>query len=349
MIKSMSISKDNKILITGGAGFIGSNLSNYLLAKGWEVTIVDNLSRNGTWENLVWLKNNHRYSKLNVNIIDIRNFNEIKRIISKVNVIYHLAGQVAVTTSFLNPRHDFEVNALGTFNILEAARELGHKPIIIFASTNKVYGQMNGVNVKEGKFRYSYRNFPDGIHEEHHLDFHSPYGCSNGVADQYTRDYYRMYNIPTVVFRQSCIYGPRQMGIEDQGWVAHFAISTVLGKRINIYGDGKQVRDLLHVYDLIEAYQNAVKNIKKSAGQVYNIGGGVEHSFSLLEYLKYLEELSGKKIKTKFDEWRPGDQKVYITNIKKLKNELSWRPKISHKKGLKELFEWVKKNKELFK
>lgn len=337
-----------KALVTGGAGFIGSNLTDYLLTEGFEVTVFDNLSRKNVKANLSYLSSKWKTPKFKITIGDIRNYQEVKREVKKSDLIYHLAAQVAVTTSFLSPREDFEVNALGSFNILEAARESGHKPSVIYSSTNKCYGHLEGVKIKEGKLRYSFVNYRKGIPESFPLDFYSPYGCSKGAADQYFRDYFRMYGIPTVVFRQSCIYGPRQMGIEDQGWVAYFAIASQLGRPITIYGDGKQVRDLLCVTDLINAYQKALSGIKNSAGQVYNIGGGAENSLSLLEYLSMLEKFSGRKVGTKFKDWRPGDQKVYISDNGKMMKELGWKPLVSYKKGLKELFDWVSENKGIF-
>lgn len=337
-----------KALVTGGAGFIGSNLVTRLLKEGWEVTIFDNLSRKGSEKNLLWILHKYKTPKLNVLIKDVRNFNDLKETIKKTDVVYHLAAQVAVTTSFLNPREDFEINALGSFNVFEAARVSKHKPIVIFASTNKVYGSMSSIKVNEGQDRYNYLDMPEGISEDYPLDFHSPYACSNGVADQYALDYFRMYGVPTVVFRQSCIYGPRQMGTEDQGWVAYLAIAALLDEEIRIYGNGKQVRDLLHVDDLIEAYQLSIKKIKLSQGQAYNIGGSKDHSFSLLEYNKYLSEELNKKIKIKFKKWRPGDQKIYLSNTNKIRRHLHWEPRICHKFGLKDLISWVKSNQNLF-
>lgn len=336
-----------RTLVTGGAGFIGSNLCAHLLKNGWEVAVFDNLSRRGSEKNLVWLLQNHNAKNLKVEIKDIRDYEAVKDAVKSADVVFHLAAQVAVTTSFLNPREDFEINALGSFNVLEAARESGHKPIVIFASTNKVYGAMEKVKVKESPTRYTYVDYLNGIDEAYPLDFHSPYGCSNGVADQYTRDYYRMYKIPTVVFRQSCIYGPRQMGIEDQGWVAYFAIATVLCRPITIYGDGKQVRDILYVDDLIDAYMRAVSYIDKAKGQVYNVGGGNSNALSLLEYIGFLEKKK-KKINIKKAKWRMGDQKVFISNNAKLMKDLDWSPKTSCKKGVGQLMQWVVKNKSLF-
>ena len=335
-------------LVTGGAGFIGTNLTTALLEKGYKVIVFDSLIRKGSRKNLAWLLKNFRSPKLTLEKKDVRDFDSVKKAVSKVDVIFHLAAQVAVTSSVTNPRQDFEVNAQGTFNVLEAARVLPNKPIVIYASTNKVYGAMDSVKVSKGETRYSYMDFPCGIAENFPLDFHSPYGCSNGAADQYTRDYYRIFGVPSVVFRQSCIYGPRQMGMEDQGWATHFAICGELGRQITIYGDGKQVRDILYVDDLIDAYLLAVERIKKSAGEIYNIGGGVANSLSLLEYLKILEAKLGKKVKIRFSDLRPGDQKVFISDNSKVEKELGWKIKNPYEKGLDKLFDWVKENKELF-
>ncbi|MBI3486287.1 GDP-mannose 4,6-dehydratase [Candidatus Daviesbacteria bacterium] len=339
----------NKVLITGGAGFIGSNLALSLLKQNWQVVIFDNLSRKGSKQNLEWVKKiNPNRKNLKIQINDIRDVQTIDKAVKNAEVIFHLAAQVAVTTSFLNPREDFEINLGGTFNILEAARKSQHKPTIVFASTNKVYGNLENLKVKKVKNRYLFED-KKVISETYPLDFHSPYGCSNGAADQYVRDYFRMYQIPTVVFRQSCIYGPRQMGVEDQGWTAHFAIASILGKPITIFGEGKQVRDLLHVDDLIEAYLKSITLINKTRGEVFNIGGGEKHSFSLLEYIQFLEKLLNKKIKFKLAPVRPGDQKIYISDNTKLKKILDWQPKTCHKDGLKSLAIWVKDNRDIFR
>lgn len=337
-----------KALVTGGAGFIGTNLSVALLSKGWEVTVLDNLYRRGSEKNLAWLLENYRSSNLKVEKKDVRDFGSVKKAVSKVDCVFHLAAQVAVTSSVTNPRQDFEVNAQGTLNVLEAARLSADKPIVIYASTNKVYGAMDSLRLGKGETRYSYLDFPRGISENFPLDFHSPYGCSNGAADQYTRDYYRIFGVPSVVFRQSCIYGPRQMGMEDQGWVAHFAICAETGRQITIYGDGKQVRDILYVDDLVDAYLLAVEKIKKSKGEIYNIGGGLANSLSLLEYLKILEASLGKKVKIRFSDSRPGDQKVFVSDNAKVEKELGWKIKNPYEKGLGKLLDWVRQNKELF-
>ncbi|MFQ5953134.1 MAG: GDP-mannose 4,6-dehydratase, partial [Candidatus Omnitrophota bacterium] len=257
-------------------------------------------------------------------------------------------AQVAVTTSVADPRSDFNANALGTFNLLEAIREAGLDPTIVYASTNKVYGEMLDLNVDEKGGKYQYTDIPGGIPESRQLDFHSPYGCSKGCADQYIMDYSRIYGLKTVSMRQSCVYGPRQFGIEDQGWVAHFTICAVLGKPITIYGDGKQVRDVLHVQDLIELFHAACENIEKVKGMAFNVGGGPSNQMSLLELVDLLGKKTGKKIGLSFDDWRPGDQKIYVSDIKKVKEHLGWEPKIGRQEGIDMLFKWVQDNKELF-
>jgi len=337
------------ILITGGAGFIGSNIAERFLRKGATVYIFDNLSRRGTGWNLKWLQKNFD----NVRFIkgDIRKYNDILGAFKKhkFDIVFHFAAQVAVTTSVTNPREDFEINALGTFNLLEAVRNTKQDPIILYSSTNKVYGGMTDIKIVEKKGKYTYAKIPNGISEERLLDFHSPYGCSKGTADQYMIDYGRIYNMRTVVFRQSCIYGYRQFGIEDQGWVAWFTIAAMLDKPITIYGDGKQVRDVLFIEDLADAYEGAIKNIDKVKGQAFNIGGGPKNTMSLLELIKFLEKFFNKKIPLKFSDWRPGDQPVFVCDISKAKKVFGWAPKTSPEEGVKLLYEWVKENQGLFK
>ena len=336
-----------KILVTGGAGFIGSNLTDRLLKGNHDVIIFDNLSRKGTEKNVDWLENQHGK---NFNLIkdDIRNYSAVKHAIKGIDVIYHCAAQVAVTTSVASPREDFDINATGTFNILEAARESGINPTIIFTSTNKVYGGMEDLKTIEKNNRYEYKDYPHGISEERTLDFHSPYGCSKGAADQYVRDYTRIYGMRTVVFRMSCIYGQRQFGNEDQGWVAHFIISSILGKPLTIYGDGKQIRDILFVDDLINAFMLATKKIEITNGNIYNIGGGYKNTISLLELIEKIEDRLGKKIKYSFNKWRPGDQLVYVSNIKKAYKSFGWDSSINTDEGIDRLFTWISENKVLF-
>ncbi|MGQ9631407.1 MAG: NAD-dependent epimerase/dehydratase family protein [bacterium] len=310
-----------RVLVIGGAGFIGCNVAHAFLSKGYKVTIFDNFSRNGTLSNISWLQENHK-SGLTILQGDIRiDRDKLDSSVNNADIVFHLAAQVAVTTSVVNPREDFEINALGTFNICEAVRRSKSKPILIYSSTNKVYGGMEGTKIVERNGRYEYENLPNGVSEDQPLDFHSPYGCSKGAADQYVRDYARIYGLKTVVFRQSCIYGTRQFGVEDQGWVAHFTISAMFDRPITIYGDGKQVRDVLFIDDLVKAYELAIENIDKTSGKVYNIGGGPNNQMSLLELISYLEEFFGKKIKYSFSDWRPGDQLVFICDISKAKKD----------------------------
>ncbi|HNE04717.1 MAG TPA: GDP-mannose 4,6-dehydratase [Anaerolineales bacterium] len=341
--------KNKQYLVTGGAGFIGSNYVHRLLKRGEKVTIYDNFSRGGAPRNLEWLKAEFGEKAFEVVVGDVRDAARIAEAAKTSDVIVHLAGQVAVTTSVTHPRDDFEANALGTFNVVEAARASGRQPIVIYASTNKVYGGMEEVELFEEPTRWRYKDLIRGCPETQPLDFHSPYGCSKGTGDQYVRDYARIYDLPTVVFRQSCIYGPRQFGIEDQGWVAWFIIAAVMGRNITIYGDGKQVRDILHVHDLIQAYDLAVEKIDVARGQVYNLGGGPSNVMSIWsEFGPRLEALLGKKIEVGRGDWRPGDQRVFYADVSKAKNELGWEPKISVEQGVNMLFEWVQANKNLF-
>ncbi len=337
-----------KLLVTGGCGFIGSNLMDRLLARGERAVAFDNLSRRGAVKNADWLRAKYG-ARFELIQADVRDARAIADAAHDADTIYHLAGQVAVTTSVTDPRTDFEINALGTFNVLEAARTSGRNPIFILASTNKVYGGMDDVAVVERATRYEFRDLPGGVSEAQPLDFHSPYGCSKGSADQYARDYNRIYGLRTVVFRQSAIYGTRQFGVEDQGWLAWFIIAAVLGKPITIYGDGKQVRDMLYVDDLLDAYDAAVARIDRVAGQVYNMGGGPRNSLSVwTEFSPMLEKLLGKPIPVARGDWRPGDQRVCVYDCSKAARELDWQPKISVKVGVERLFNWVKGNADLF-
>ena len=339
-----------KILITGGTGFVGCNLANHFLNKGFEVTVFDNLSRKGTEKNLEWLKSSH---KTNFKFIkgDIRNFYSLVESTKDVDIIFHTAAQVAVTSSIKNPREDFETNALGTFNILEAARKNNLNPIIIYTSTNKVYGNnVNKISLIEKDTRYDFADpkYKNGIPENFPTDAdeHTPYGSSKYTADIYIRDFSTIYDLKTVTFRMSCIYGTRQFGNEDQGWVSYFIISSFLNKPMVIYGDGKQVRDVLYIDDLVKAFEMAYQNIKKTKGKVYNIGGGVKNTMSLLELLTLLKTL-GLKPKYNFSNWRLADQKVYISDTEKSK-EFGWHPTVSPEDGVGKLLQWVKENKILF-
>lgn len=337
-----------KFFITGGAGFIGCNSADYFLKQGHEVVVFDNLSRKGGPANLEWLLSRHG-EKLTFVSGDIRTYEQLAEAIGGVDVVLHLASQVAVTTSVQNPREDFEINALGTFNVLEAVRHHAPEAAVLYASTNKVYGGMEGAKVELANGRYRYAEYTHGIPETYPLDFHSPYGCSKGSGDQYMLDYGRIYGLKTMVFRQSCIYGQRQFGVEDQGWVAHFVIATIKNRPITIYGDGKQVRDLLHVQDLIRAYELGISQIDERQGEVYNIGGGPQNTLSIwTEFGPLLAKLAGREPLVDKSGWRPGDQRVFVADIRKIRSQLEWQPTIFPHQGIEDLFNWVSENPELF-
>ncbi len=341
-----------RVFITGGAGFIGCNAAATFLAQGAQVTIFDNLSRPRTQFNLDWLgAQSNAPTQLQFVKGDIRDIDALRSAMhaAQPDLVLHLASQVAVTTSVNNPRMDFEINALGTFNVLESARAMSPSPAVFYSSTNKVYGGMEDVPVVLDGERYRYRDLVNGISEHQPLDFHSPYGCSKGAGDQYVRDYARIYGLRTVVFRQSAIYGERQFGVEDQGWLAHFVIATVTGKPISIYGDGKQVRDMLHVSDLVRAYQLAWQNIDRVKGEIFNVGGGMQNTLAIWsECGEILEELAGHPINVRHAEWRPGDQTVCVMDTSKAKQMLGWQPQIPVLTGIKRLWNWVSANDELF-
>ncbi|HSV85601.1 MAG TPA: GDP-mannose 4,6-dehydratase [Levilinea sp.] len=338
-----------QFLITGGAGFIGSNYVARLIERGEAVVVYDNLSRAGAQRNVDWLRETYGHKSFQLISKDIRSSDDLRQAAAGVDVIVHLAAQVAVTTSVMAPRLDFEINALGTFNVLEAARASGRKPVVLYASTNKVYGGMEEVGVVEAETRYCYASLPMGVSEAQPLDFHSPYGCSKGAGDQYVRDYCRIYDLPTVVLRQSCIYGPRQFGVEDQGWLAWFVIAAVTGKPVSIYGDGKQVRDVLYVGDLLDVYDTCLERINLASGGIYNIGGGPENTISVwAEFGAMLEGSLGRKLPIRKDDWRLGDQRIFVSDIRKAERELGWKPKVGVQQGLELLFEWVKVNRHLF-
>lgn len=337
-----------RILIIGGAGFIGINSARYFLKKGWNITILDNLSRPGTKHNLDTLKKEN-IGKFEFKKADIKTDVQIlDNLVKKHDVVLHLAAQVAVTTSIVDPRNDFETNALGTFNVLEAIRKSKNKPILLYSSTNKVYGSLPQFPVVSQGSRYVFRDRKirlKGVSEKIQLDFHSPYGCSKGSADQYVIDYGRIYELKTVVFRQSCIYGEYQMGVEDQGWVAWFAIAALLGKKITIFGDGKQVRDLLYVGDLVRLYELAIKNIERVKGEAFNVGGGTNNTLSLIECLDTLGKKLKISIKTDKDEIRAGDQPIFISDNSKAIKLLGWKPSISVNQGLDRMIAWIVKNR----
>jgi len=335
-----------KHLLIGGAGFIGTNFADKLLEDKNSVIIADNLSRKGTDINLDYLNRKYGESLEFIRLDIRRDTDRLNALMEDVDVVYHLAGQVAVTTSVNNPRDDFEANALGTFNILEAIRLSERKPMLLYASTNKVYGGLEDIPVAEQRTRYVFEKLKEGIAESRALDFHSPYGCSKGTGDQYVRDYARIFGLKTAVLRQSCIYGPHQFGIEDQGWVAWFTIASILDRQITIYGNGKQVRDILFIDDLFQCFYKIVSNMDQLKGNIFNIGGGIIHTLSLLELLDKLETLLDKKIEYRFHEPRPGDQPIYISDIRKAEQLINWSPQVAVDEGLEKMVEWVKTNKE---
>jgi len=335
-----------RYLITGGCGFLGSNIASHLLKQNEEVIIFDNLYRVGSTDNLEWLRTIGNFIFVHA---DIRNTNDVERVVKeyKPDVIYHLAGQVAMTTSISNPRMDFEINVLGSFNLLNAVRLYSPETIVIYSSTNKVYGDLEQYTYRETDTRYICVEKPDGFDESIPLDFHSPYGCSKGAADQYMLDFYRIYNIKTVVFRHSSMYGGRQFATYDQGWVGWFVQKAIeikkgiLKEPFTISGNGKQVRDLLYASDCVDLYLKSVEKIDSIKGQVFNIGGGFENSSSLLELFSFLEnELDINMTFIKLPP-RESDQKVFVADISKAKKLISWEPRISMKEGLKKMIEWL--------
>ncbi len=347
----MTIKKEagRSVLIFGGAGFIGSNWAGWLLQNTRaKVHIFDNLSRAGVRHNLRWLeKLGGRSRRLQFTLGDIRDVDTVERAMRGATEVYQFAAQVAVTTSVIAPRPDFDINLAGTFNILEAARKSPAPPFVLFTSTNKVYGSASSGEVWPEKLRYGCSN-SRGTSEAQPLDFHSPYGCSKGAADQYVRDYARIYGMNTAVFRMSCIAGPRQFGNEDQGWVAHFLYSALNRRPVTIYGNGLQVRDVLDVADLVRAFE-AVRKLEPSPeGRVYNVGGGPTNSVSLLELMAMIPKLAGHQLDVSFDAVRPGDQAVYISNTQKLQRDTGWHPEILLPDTLARIHQWWKQNRELF-
>ena len=337
-----------KVFVTGGCGFIGCNAVARFCSLGHDVTILDNLSRPCTDLNLEWLQRQGTISFIKADVRDPRAVAELMRS-GRFDVVLHLAGQVAVTTSVKDPRNDFETNALGTLNVLEGLRQHLPEAIFLNASTNKVYGKLPGLQTMETPTRYNLADCPNGIAESQPLDFHSPYGCSKGAADQYTIDYARVYGLRTVNLRQSCIYGLRQFGVEDQGWVAWFTIAHELNKSITVYGTGKQVRDLLFVDDLIDCYLEAIERIEQVAGLTFNVGGGPDNSLSIIEIFELLESLSNHQIVYQTADFRPGDQPVYVSNNNRAAALLDWRPRVGLKDGIRRLRSWVVENRSILK
>jgi len=340
----------NKVLITGGAGFIGSNLTEHYLSKGCRVIVFDNLSRpgGGAKKNIEYLLGKYRNNPAFEFVQnDVRNLGELSEVMGNVNVVFHVAAQTAMTTSIEDPAEDFETNARGTFNVLEAARTSDANPIIVYTSTNKVYGDLTRKPVqlieKEKRWDFADKEYLEGIDEDYPLDFEGPYGCSKGIGDAYCLDYARTFGLRTVVLRMSGIYGTGQHPTEDQGWVAWFIRRAMDKKPITIYGDGKQVRDILFVDDLLRVFDKVVENIEITKGKAYNIGGSRNNSISILELIELMKkELSIEPSNIVLDAWRLADQKVYISNIRKAKTEFDWEPMVSKEEGIRRLYEWIK-------
>jgi CDP-paratose 2-epimerase len=330
-------------LITGGAGFIGSNLAHRLLGSGQRVRILDSLSRPGVEQNLAWLREVHG-DRLEVIVADVRDAGAVNRAVAGVGQVFHFAAQVAVTTSLAQPQEDFAINAQGTVNVLEAVRTRPVPPPVVMTSTNKVYGGLEDLAlVAEGQ-RYLPRDATlraRGLAESRPLDFHSPYGCSKGAADQYVIDYARSFGLTATVFRMSCIYGPRQFGTEDQGWVAHFILRALRGQPITLYGDGMQVRDILYVDDLVDAFLLAQQHGERLSGRAFNMGGGPANAISLLDLLDRIETLQGARPVIEFDEWRTGDQRYYVSDTRAFEEATGWKRRVGAQDGIALLFDWL--------
>jgi len=334
---------DRPILITGGAGFIGCNIASALAARGQAVLIMDSFARPGAHENAHWLKSRHG-ERIEIQTDDIRAFDAVNAAVARASAVIHLAAQVAVTTSLERPAEDFAINAGGTLNVLEAVRQTAGNPPILFASTNKVYGSLfDNAEMRRTDSRCEPPGdlAQTGISEEAPLDFHSPYGCSKGAADQYVRDYARVFGLHSAVMRMSCIYGPRQFGNEDQGWIAHFILQAIQRNLITIYGDGLQVRDALHIDDAVAAWLSVLDNIDEVKGRVFNLGGGPENTISLRELLDAISTLRGERPATSYAPSRPGDQPWYVSDTRALSAATGWEPKISLQEGLNSLSHWL--------
>jgi CDP-paratose 2-epimerase len=345
---AVSLSRSRKpVLVFGGAGFIGTNVAHRFLSAGQQVVLYDNLSRPGVENNLRWLQSEHG-SLLDVVVGDVRDASALHGLTRDASRVFHLAAQVAVTTSLDDPVEDFEINARGTLNLLEALRALPNPPPLLFTSTNKVYGHMDGValKVRDGRYEPVDPQLREhGFDETRCVHFHSPYGCSKGCAEQYVLDYAKTFDLPTVVFRMSCIYGLHQFGNEDQGWVAHFLIKALQGEGITIYGDGRQVRDVLFVEDLVDAFLLAHQNIDRLSGQVFNMGGGPRNTTSLLELLDIIEELHGSRPEVRFEDWRPADQQYYVSDTRKFSAATNWRAQVPIHEGIQRLSDWLRETR----
>jgi CDP-paratose 2-epimerase len=331
------------VLVTGGCGFIGCNIADALASRGNSVLVLDNLARDGVAENAEWLKSRHR-ERITIEVGDIRDQDMVRALVARASAILHLAAQVAVTTSLDDPLGDFDINARGTLGVLEAVRRTNPRAPVIMASTNKVYGRLfedAAISRDHDHYRPMDEHLTDGIAEDAPLDFYSPYGCSKGTADQYVRDYARVFGLRTVVLRMSCIYGPRQFGTEDQGWIAHFLLRAIQDQPITIYGDGYQVRDALFVEDAVSAWLGALDNIDAVKGRVFNLGGGPDNAVSLREMMELIGALRRRKLSLQFDAWRPGDQPWYVSDIRSISAALGWRPRTRLPVGLRKLHAWL--------
>lgn len=338
--------KERPVLVTGGAGFIGTNVADRVASSGRPVLLVDNLSRPGVERNLHWLRHKHG-NRVQIEVGDVQDASLLRSCVQQASQIFHFAAQVAVTTSLTAALHDFEVNARGTLNLLEAIRAMDNPPPLVFTSTNKVYGGLPDVKLRLNNARYEPENQhlrKHGISENRPLDFHSPYGCSKGTADQYVLDYARTFGLPAVVFRMSCIYGLHQYGNEDQGWVAHFLIRALQGQPITLYGDGMQVRDILFIEDLVNAFMLAQENMSRLSGSAFNMGGGPANTISLLELLDHMQSMLGRRPDVRFGAWRPGDQRYYVSDTAKFSAATGWRAQVSVTEGLQRLCAWLRKN-----
>ncbi len=339
--------KGKPVLITGGAGFIGTNLADRLLSGGSPVILYDNLSRDGIRQNLAWLQRKHG-SLVRHELADVRDGGRLRSAVRGASQVFHFAAQVAVTTSLDNPIEDFEINARGTLNLLEALRALDNPPPLVFTSTNKVYGDLSEVRLQKRRDRYEPEDEEvqrHGFDEDCPLHFHSPYGCSKGAACQYVQDYARTFKLPTVVFRMSCIYGPHQFGTEDQGWVAHFLIKSLEGAPLTIYGDGRQVRDILFVEDLVDAFLKVRQHIPDLSGQAFNMGGGPANTISLLELMNLIAQLGCGKPDVRFEGWRPADQLYYVSDTRRFSELTGWAPRVGVEEGVTQLFEWLREHR----
>ena len=334
--------RDGPILITGGAGFIGSNLADALASSGREVIVYDALARPGVERNLAWLKAKHG-RRIGSIVADIRDVRAIRDAAEDAAAVFHFAAQVAVTTSMVDPMDDHAVNILGTLNVLEALRRRKDPPPLVFASTNKVYGDLADIDLVVENDAYTPRDpaLRRGVSERRPLDFHTPYGCSKGAADQYVLDYSRSFGLATCVLRMSCIYGPRQMGTEDQGWVAHFLIRALEGRAITLYGDGRQVRDIMHVADAVGAYLAAWRQVDEVAGRAFNLGGGPDNAVSLRQVLRAIEGAAGRPVATEHQAWRPGDQRYYVSDIAAVRAALDLPEPRGWRQGLDDLADWL--------